>query len=296
MKKQFSFGIGILFILFSFFLWPNTAKPKIYDCFLFFNELELLDIRLHELYPYVDHFVIVEAKETFRGKDKPLYFAENKERFAAFQDKIIHVVVEERIETQDPWEREHFQREQVMRGLKDCRKNDVILISDLDEIVKGACVAEIVKKISSGKAQALVCEQKMYYGFLNHYQMQWPGTIGTSYGKLKQMTVLQARRLRNGKPRKLRRAGIRQFIKLKDAGWHFTSMGGLQNWITKVESYSHLSKSARLEWRDGEEFFCNLNSTSRVPIDASFPLYISEYQEHFRKIGFISQQDVRFRQ
>ena len=63
---------------------------KVFDVFLFFNELDLLEVRLNLLYPFVDHFVINEATKTFSGLDKPLYYLENKDRFEKFQDKIIH--------------------------------------------------------------------------------------------------------------------------------------------------------------------------------------------------------------
>ena len=67
----------------------------VYDCFQFFNELDILKIRLNVLSPVVDRFVISEATETFSVLKKPLYYEENKEMFAEFADKIIHVVVED---------------------------------------------------------------------------------------------------------------------------------------------------------------------------------------------------------
>ena len=73
----------------------------VYDCFQFFNELDILKIRLHVLNPVVDRFVISEATETFSGLKKPLYYEENKELFAEFADKIIHVVVEDTPEGDD---------------------------------------------------------------------------------------------------------------------------------------------------------------------------------------------------
>src|SRR5277367_3065030 len=104
----------LLFLLPFFFLF---AKPKIYDCFLFFNELELLEIRLNEMYEYVDYFVLVESTESFVGKPKPLYYAQNKERFNQFNDKIIHVIVSDSFRG-GYWEREYFQRNRIMDGLK----------------------------------------------------------------------------------------------------------------------------------------------------------------------------------
>ena len=67
----------------------------IYDCFTFFNELDLLEIRLNVLKDVVDKFVLVESVKTFTGRDKELFFEKNKDRFAAFADRIIHLVVRE---------------------------------------------------------------------------------------------------------------------------------------------------------------------------------------------------------
>ncbi len=66
---------------------------KIYDCFTFFNELDLLEIRLEELYPYVDYFVLVEANKTFSGKEKRFYFEKNKEKFEKWLNKIIYIKI-----------------------------------------------------------------------------------------------------------------------------------------------------------------------------------------------------------
>ena len=66
---------------------------KIYDCFNFFNELDILEIRLNVLYEHVDYFVIVESSITHSGEEKPFYFEENKERYSKFLDKIIHYKV-----------------------------------------------------------------------------------------------------------------------------------------------------------------------------------------------------------
>ncbi|MBS0619846.1 MAG: hypothetical protein JSS61_00075 [Verrucomicrobia bacterium] len=281
------FSVAVL--LLGLLLAARTYGAEVYDCFLFFNELELLEIRLNEMGPYVDHFVIVEASETFQGKEKPLYFAENTHRFEAFKDKIRHIVLTEHFKTEDPWEREHFQREQILRGLKGCRKGDIVLISDLDEIVRGSCIPKIVKKISSKKAEVVVCEQKMYFGFLDRYQSLWRGTVGTSYGKLKEIGVLLARKLRNGSTRKLKRAHVTRFEKIPDAGWHFTSMGGVNRWIVKLESYSHTKKTAMPNWREGEEFQRILSSTVQVPLDSSFPKYVTDNEEYLCQMGLLNR-------
>ena len=90
----------------------------IYDCFIFYNELELLELRLNELDDIVDYFVIIEATETFQGQTKPLYFEQKKEEFSEFEDKIIHHIVDFPDELTDPWEREHYHRDSIQSALK----------------------------------------------------------------------------------------------------------------------------------------------------------------------------------
>ena len=85
-------SLSVFVVLCGMFFLKKPHVPQVYDCFPFFNELELLEVRLGELYDHVDKFVIVECTETYRGKPKPLYYAENKNRFEKFSDKIIHIV------------------------------------------------------------------------------------------------------------------------------------------------------------------------------------------------------------
>ena len=113
-----------------------------YDCFSFFNELDLLEIRLNTLDKIVDKFILAESLFTHTGRPKPLYYAENKERFARFNDRIVHVVVDDFPNMPDnmpirekAWIRENWQRNAIVRGLpKDIKDDDILLISDLDEI------------------------------------------------------------------------------------------------------------------------------------------------------------------
>lgn len=127
----------------------------IYDCFLYYDEDMLLDIRLHTLADVVDKFVIVESNYTFTGKPKPLNF--NIEKFKAFRDKIIYVVndteptklpgIKNSIDHElDPWEVESHHRNTIMKGLTDARDEDIILVSDVDEIFSPAAIAKINPK------------------------------------------------------------------------------------------------------------------------------------------------------
>lgn len=104
-----------------------------YDCFPFFNELDILEIRLNTLDKHVDKFVLVEASKTQSLLDKPYFFEENKARYSKFLNKIIHVKVSDNPDLPG-WVMENHQRNCITRGLVDCNGEDTILISDVDEI------------------------------------------------------------------------------------------------------------------------------------------------------------------
>ena len=95
-----------------------SPRPgRVVDAFIFFNELDLLEMRLEELFDVVDVFVLVEATRTFRGEPKPLHFAENRSRFQPYASKIRHVVVTDLPDGDDPWVREYFESELGKRSL-----------------------------------------------------------------------------------------------------------------------------------------------------------------------------------
>jgi beta-1,4-mannosyl-glycoprotein beta-1,4-N-acetylglucosaminyltransferase len=267
-------------------LFKTPSPPKIYDCFLFFKELELLDVRLNEMYDHVHKFVIVEATETFRGKSKPLVFSENRHLFEKFADKIIYIPILEHCVTDNPWKRESFQRQQIMRGLKQCHQNDVILLSDLDEIVKGERIKELAGLITSKKLQVVVCIQKMYTGYLNRFMSTWAGTVITSFKEFKRLPVEKIRHLRNSKPRTLKKAKISKICSIENTGWHFNSMGGMSRYTTKLASFSH--KELDTPDIDKAKLYEDMiNPLTCVEIDDSFPVYIRTHRDHFEKIGFI---------
>jgi len=101
---------------------------KAIDCFTFYNELDILELRLKELYSVVDKFILVEAEKTHKGEDKRFIFEDNKQRFAGWLDKIIHVKVYYPSNINDPWGREKFQRNSFMPTLYSLglSNNDVV--------------------------------------------------------------------------------------------------------------------------------------------------------------------------
>ena len=189
----------------------------IYDTFMFFNELDLLEIRLSILDPYVDVFVLGESRETFSGKKKPLYYLENKERFAKWNHKIVQVEMLPK-EHSDAFERAYHQKEGLKSALAVLAKDDdTIYYGDLDEIWKP-------QYISGDKVYSL--EQLNYSYFLNNRSSErWVGTIVGKWGTIK--------------GNELRYWRATHSHELTDAGWHFTNMGGPDQVRAKLDSYDH---------------------------------------------------------
>ena len=145
---------------------------KIYDCFSYWDEDLLLDLRLNILNDYVDYFVIVEGNKTWQNNPKKLKFDINK--FSNFKKKIIYIPVVDMPGGDDPYLRENFQRNCMLRGLKSSSEEDVIIIYDLDEIPNP-------KKINNfdPKKRFAVFKQKHFYYKLNLQSENHPHWYGS---------------------------------------------------------------------------------------------------------------------
>ena len=226
----------------------------IYDCFPFFNELDVLQIRLAELAPHVDHFVLAEATRTHTGKPKPLFYQENRQRFAQYADKIIHIVVDDLPVDGDDWDRDHFQRHAVVRGLGLAQPNDVILLSDADEIPDPQIIAQFRRGIS-GAIHFIECD---YYCYKLNLKVldKWIGGCATRAIEFqhlprhmqvfRQLRARQSRRLpaplnaalsmaRN----KLRFGAFLRHHVHEHAGWHFTFVNDTGAIKYKIEAFAH---------------------------------------------------------
>ena len=153
---------------------------SVYDCFTFFNELDLLDIRLHELDPVVDYFVIVEATKTHSGQPKPLMFSQNRHNYAAFSNKIIHVVVDDMppVIDGDRWPLENHQRRCIARGLTACCGRDIIAISDLDEIPDRLNFSQVCSSLDHRNWLGRCAEA--FFGACRRASDSWQGMRGAS--------------------------------------------------------------------------------------------------------------------
>lgn len=230
--------------------------PRLYDCFPFFNELDLLEIRLNELDGVVDRFVIVEAGETFSGKPKPLWLAENFDRFERFKDKIVYLKIDAFPPGTDPWERERIQRDKLLAGLTDAASDDLVMLSDVDELPKSGTLAAI-KAAPPRRAQVLCLELRIFIFYLNLERRERWLRLGPRIIRRGALTGMQALRyVRGPADRRLRDAmrglkakwGMRRWITRKavrDAGWHFTWLGGLDSVTAKAGAIPFHSRLPR---------------------------------------------------
>jgi beta-1,4-mannosyl-glycoprotein beta-1,4-N-acetylglucosaminyltransferase len=230
--------------------------PRVFDCFPFFNELDVLEIRLTELDPLVDRFVLVEATRTHTGNPKPLYYADNQARYQRFAQKIIHIVVDDLpAASPDHWDREIFQRQAITRGLGDARPDDRIIISDCDEIPK----PEVLRRALAlpGLSRRLVafwCENYFYrLNLRNDAHDHRLGPRLVTMRNLKSPSDVRLVPLRFSKRRYLRPlaepvAALRVAKRfgtllwptiIWDGAWHFTCIGDVNAVNYKLKSFAH---------------------------------------------------------
>lgn len=201
-----------------------VRKRTVYDCFPFFNELDVLELRFAELDDVVDRWVITEGTMTYQGKPKPLLFDKNRERFAKWLHKITYVVVDDFPETKDPWVRERWQRDAIMRGLGDCYPDDVVIISDADEIASASAVRGY--NVSQGLVRL---KQHLFYGFANLEDER-----GWDWCKIAPFSLVKERT-----PCGIRYPEASTVPLIENGGWHFSFMGGPKAWVEKIEAYAH---------------------------------------------------------
>ena len=196
----------------------------IIDCFPVFAEIDVLDIRLHELSEVVDVFAISEATLTFSGKPKPLYFEENRERFGEFADRIEYFVIDSYngIDTGSGWGMDYGQKQRaldMMLAKLSPGSDDLVLLSDYDEIPK----AEKVKLANQAKWAITKPEMNLFYYWLNCrcIDRRW-----TSGAWVRPGGVLNHRELRYGEGN----------MTMQNSGWHFGYLGDIQR---KIKASSH---------------------------------------------------------
>ena len=203
---------------------------KIYDCFSYWDEDLLLDLRLNILDKHVDYFVIVEGNKTWQNNPKKLQF--NIDKFPNFKKKIIYIPVEDMPDGDDPYLRENFQRNCILRGLKSSSNDDVIIISDLDEIPNPESIDKFKKKM-----RYAVFKQNHYYYKINLQSVQNPYWYGTRICVKKFLQSPQWLRDLKFKKRPFWRIDkLRLNNIIENGGWHFCNIKNAEQLLYKYKN------------------------------------------------------------
>ncbi len=283
------------------------TQPKVYDCFCYFNEDMLLRLRLETLWDYVDYFVISEATYTHAGKSRETLFDISK--FSKYQSKIRYLRLEDRPPGEnDFWKNENFIRNHVAEGLIEAKPDDLILVSDLDEIPEPESIKLYQPKYLRGDFS-----QRYYSYFLNNYWLgdvdaigklkpnsnTWYGTKITTYRYFTDFFNNNATSVRAYKSKGLLRAIKRTWFKkfntqaIDDGGWHFTWVFPIKGIVEKIESTAH-QEFNKPEYKDpiriqnmiqeGRDFHKPNSRYQAQTIDETFPEHLLKnqnlYQDH----------------
>ena len=276
---------------------------KVFDSFIFFNELELLELRLNILNDVVDYFVLTESPFTVSGNEKPLYYQENKDRFGKFNDKIVHNITEtipndysnylvkkqfhtDYSSTDDSgnryidlpirFQRAVYNRECSAYGLVKggAKDEDLILTSDADEIIN----PQVLEDLSwFDPTNNYVCYQRAFYFKLNYlYQENWKGTRLCTFEHLKKTTVDRLR------------TDWHKAHMIEDGGWHWSFFGDADNYRLKIASYEHtennipqITDNIEEKIEKGLDPLGRSNTLISVHIDDTFPEYIINNQNKY---------------
>lgn len=276
---------------------------KVVDVFPFFNELDILEIRLNVLDPYVDCFILSEATKTFSGLEKPLYYQENKERFEKFNHKIIHNIVEDTTPPElHPYQRDVFQKDNIKKVILDnVSDQDVIIWSDVDEVPNPEAIQGLESYFEQDAIFHFAQENCMGYlnlvevgGIIRAMTTDWdyedrPRWLGTKvFGKsiLEKYTLSELRSKQE----------IEKNYRIFPGGWHWSYVGseGLsveERVLKKIECAAHSELNNDQIKQNVARVKDNKDPLGRdyavyqtVPVDNSYPQYILNNKEKFASL------------
>lgn len=219
-----------------------TKKRNLIDAFSFFNEFDLLKLRLNYLNDVVDYFLICECNHTYSSIPKPYYLDQVIDDIPEnISKKIIRIKyeVDGRYYYNDAWRLEKEQRNFISKNLDQFHFNDIIMISDLDEIPK----KEIVKNFldNSINYNTIVClkQELFYYNFNTYLHNQWEGTSISTVGTCIEKGSEFMRGVFKYFDQNQRNEMKLKFVFVENAGWHFSYFGDFNFIKTKIKSFAH---------------------------------------------------------
>ena len=254
----------------------------IFDCFQYFNEDHIADLRFNILNEYVDFFVIVESTVNHQGQTRKLHFDKNK--YKKFHNKIIYIEVDD---TPDNIKKPHtggeslveqHQRNSIMKGLNKSQDNDLIILSDVDEI------PDLNKLKFFDKNKYAVFSQKMFMyklNLLNLNENNWHGSKICLKKNLKSPQWLRNLKFKKYPFWRIDKQKNLQII--DNGGWDFAYLQDVKNISKKIKSFAHgefnkaeivSEKNIELKINQGEDVLGRGYKIKKIEIDSSYPEYI----------------------
>ena len=265
---------------------------KIYDCFSYWDEDLLLDLRFNTLNNYVDYFVIVEGNKTWQNNSKKLRFDISK--FSKFKNKIIYVPVEDMPDGDNPYLRENFQRNCISRGLKKSLEHDLIIISDLDEIPNPL----MLDKFKSNMKFAVFKQMHFYYKFNMHSTINpfWYGSRICVKKFLKSPQWLRDLKFKKRPFWRIDKFRLNNII--DKGGWHFCNLKSAKELLYKYQNLcetndpyvfkekidpKHLDvKEIEKKISKGEDIIGRNERYKFIDIDDNYPPYIKMNKDKYK--------------
>ena len=263
---------------------------RIFDCFQYFNEDHIADLRFNILNEFVNTFVIVESTVNHQGKPKKLNFDINK--YTKFKNKINYIVVDDTPENlKKPHEGgeslvEQHQRNSILKGLNKCHDNDLVILSDVDEI------PDLKKLNLFDKNKYAVFSQKMFMYKLNLLNIDENNWHGSKICLKKNMNSPQW--LRNLKFKKYpfwRIDKPKNLQIIKDGGWHFAYLQSPENISKKIKSFAHgefnrdniaEEENIRFKIENNKDIFDRGYKIKKIEVNETFPKYILNNKEKLK--------------
>lgn len=253
----------------------------IWDICLFYNELDLLELRLQELWDVVDRFGIIESPMTFSGRPKPLFLSDAWTRFKPYESKISRIIAAYPPNHPAPennpafpcWTREHYQRE--FQGCFPFSDDDILTVCDVDEIPH-----PLAYKIFD-PANGIGTLKQMFF----HYWID--GVLKDTHDWPK---ICTGKSLRELGPGLVRHAGFKNDITsqiISPGGWHFSYLGDLEFIRNKITSFSHCyDDTTQIMLNDpdhqrGNDF--KRRKVRKFPITDAWPVKMRENMEFWKK-------------
>tara|TARA_B100000579_G_scaffold19805_1_gene13957 strand:+ start:180 stop:992 length:813 start_codon:yes stop_codon:yes gene_type:complete len=265
----------------------------IYDCFSYLDEDLLLNLRLNILDKYVDYFVVIEGNKTWQNNHKELKFDISK--YKKFKDKIIYIKVMDLPDGKDPYLRENYQRNSILKGLINSKEDDLIIISDLDEIPDPISIKYFKKEM-----RYACFKQKHFYYKFNLQSKKNPYWFGSRICIKKYLKSPQWLRDLKFKKRPFWRLDkLRLNNIIENGGWHFCNLKNAESLLYKYQNLCETNDPIHFK-ESIEEKYLNLDEIKRriskkediigrkdefikVDLDSSFPEFLLNNKFNYKE-------------